>query len=135
MGLQTDLFVGTRDDASKYDGVPVNGRDRVQLGGLTNLEFETLWAIILDEEWDSARHRLEEVASTDESWTFRFPTAYVTAIKSLDAGAITKAAAEWAATDEIDALPSDVLPVIQSLVGLANSAFVKGRDLFVWTAL
>lgn len=77
MGLQTDLFVGSIEDARKYDGAATTALERIQLGGLTNLEFETLRAIIANETWDVNRHALEEVASTETPWTFRFPDTYV----------------------------------------------------------
>src|ERR1044071_872060 len=67
MGLQTDLFVGSIDDARNYDGEATTALERDQPGGLTNLEFETLWAIVANEAWDVKRHALEEVASTEES--------------------------------------------------------------------
>jgi hypothetical protein len=135
MGLQTDLFVGSIEDARKYDGEATTAIERIQLGGLTNLEFETLRAIIANEAWDIKRHALDEVASTEASWTFRFPDAYVTALQSLDVAGMNNAATKWAATEEIAASPSDVLPVIESLVRMATSASANGRDLFVWTAL
>jgi hypothetical protein len=135
MGLQTELFVGSIEDARKYDGDGTTALERIQLGGLTNLEFETLQAIIANEDWDVKRHALDEVASTEASWTFRFPDAYVTALQSLDVADMNNAATKWAATEEIAASPSDVLPVIESLVRLAKSASANGRDLFVWTAL
>ena len=135
MGLQTDLFLGSIEDARKYDGEATTAIERIQLGGLTNLEFETLRAIIANEAWDVNRHALEEVASTEASWTFRFPDAYVSALQSLDVAGMNSAATKWAATEEIAASPSDVLRVIESLVRLAKSAPANGGDLFVWTAL
>src|ERR1041385_7751017 len=103
MGLQTDLFVGSIDDARNYDGEATTALERDQPGGLTNLEFETLWAIVANEAWDVKRHALEEVASTEESWTFRFPDSYVTALQSLDVARINNVATTWAATEEISA--------------------------------
>lgn len=135
MGLQTDLFVGSIEDARNYDGAATTALEHIQLGGLTNLEFETLRAIIANEAWDVKRHALEEVASTEASWAFRFPDPYVTALQALDVAGMNNAATTWAATEEIAASPSDVLPIIESLVRLAKSASGNGRDLFVWTAL
>jgi hypothetical protein len=135
MGLQTDLFVGSTEDARNYDGDATRSLERIQLGGLTNLEFETLRAIIANEPWDVKRHALEQIASTETSWTFRFPDTYVTALQSLDVDGVKNAATTWAATEEIAASPSDVVPVIESLVRLAKSASANGRNLFVWTAL
>ena len=117
------------------DGLIGAGFERIQLGGLTNLEFETLWAIVDHEEWDAERHALEQISSTDASWTFQFPAAYVAKLQSLDADKIRKAATSWSATEEIGASPDDVLPVIESLMTLAQSASAQNRTLFMWMAL
>lgn len=135
MGLQTDLFVGSPEAAAHYEGGLVADIERVQIGGFTNLEFETLWAIVEGETWDVKRHGLEELASTEASWTFRFPTAYVGKLQSLGPNDIRDVAEAWSKTEEISASPADVLPVIESLVSLAKSATAQNRDLFVWTAL
>ncbi|HSE25722.1 MAG TPA: hypothetical protein VLB68_28915 [Pyrinomonadaceae bacterium] len=135
MGLQTDLFLGSVEDAQNYDGKTSLNVERIQLGGLTNLEFEILRAIVAGQPWEVNRHALEQIASTDESWTFRFPAAYVSTLQALDSEAMKRAANAWAATEEIAASASDVLPVIESLVLLAKSASATGLDLFVWTAL
>jgi len=135
MGLQTDLFLGSIEDGQNYDGGTNMNVERIQLGGLTNLEFEILRAIVAGESWEVQRHALEQIASTEESWTFRFPPAYVKTLQALDSEAMKRAANAWAATAEIAAPPSAVLPVIESLVLLAKSASATGRDLFVWTAL
>ena len=135
MGLQTDLFLGSTPDAKSYDGAPKSGVERIQLGGLTNLEFEILQAIVASESWEIERHALEEIASTEASWTFRFPGTYVMALQSLDRETIERVAVEWAATEEIAGTPSDVLPVIEGLVRLAKEASLSGRSLFVWFGL
>ena len=135
MGLQTDLFLDSVDDAMKYDGAPSADVERFRVGGLTNLEFERLQAILALEEWDVKRHALEEIASTETSWTFRFPASYVMTLQSLDRDAMNRAASSWAATEEIASSPSEVLPVIESLAALARSASATGRDLFVWFAV
>ena len=135
MGLQTELFIASGEEAAGYDGLNGDSFERIQLGGLTNLEFETLWAIFDGDEWDAKRHALEQIASTNASWTFRFPAAYVAKLQSLDADKIHEAASAWSATEEIAASPDDVLPVIESLVTLAQSASAQNRNLFLWTAL
>jgi hypothetical protein len=135
MGLQTELFIASEEDAARYDGLNGNSFERIQLGGLTNLEFETLWAIFDDAEWDAKRHGLKQIASTNASWTFQFPAAYLAKLQSFDANQVNEAAAVWSATEEIAASPDEVLPVIESLVTLARSASAQNRNLFLWTAL
>jgi hypothetical protein len=135
MGLLTELFVASDEEAKAYDHTTAGRFPRTQLGGLTNLEFETLWAILAAETWNLETHSLTEVASTKGSWTFRFPAAYIDRLRRLEPSAIVAAATCWAATEEIASAPSDVEPVISALVSLARS--VKGPDqgLFLWSSL
>lgn len=67
MGLMTELFVAEGKDAKGYDPVSSSGTERVQLGGLTTLEFETLWAILEGEEWNPEKHVLREIVAGDGS--------------------------------------------------------------------
>jgi len=106
----------------------------VKLGGLTNPEFETLWAIVSAEEWNPDSHALEEVTSDGGTWTFRFPRQYLEMLRTLDSSAISSAAGSWAETDELPCEPADVEPVIQQLVSLARSVDDPGLGLFLWTS-
>ena len=65
MGLLTELFVARDEEAKTYDHESAARFSSLQLGGLTNLEFETLWAILAAEEWSPETHALDEVASTE----------------------------------------------------------------------
>jgi hypothetical protein len=135
MGLLTELFVGHDGDAKKFDAARGSGARSVKLGGLTNLEFETLWAILSAEEWNPETHALEEVASTDSTWTFKFPRAYIDRLRALDAPGISSAAKSWAATEELSCKPAEIEPVIHQLVSLARSVEDGRLDMFVWTSL
>jgi hypothetical protein len=135
MSVLTELFVDDEQKASTYNPATAAGIERAQLGGLTNLEFETLWAIVEGEEWDVEKHALREVASGDSFWVHQFPAEYVAQLQALGPSEISAAAATWAATDEIMAAPEDVSPVIDQLVALARSATKTGKGLFIWTAL
>jgi hypothetical protein len=135
MGMLTDLYVASPSSARGYDKAHGGSFEREELGGLTNLEFETLWAILSDEEWDAGRHALEEVASTESSWTFQFPPEYSARLRALDDEALARVAARWAETEEISGSAEDVLPVIQALVRLAHLVVPEKTALFVWTSL
>jgi hypothetical protein len=89
------LFIASRQDAASYEEREGKGFERIELGGLTSLEFETLWAISENEEWDTEKHVIEEIASTDGTWTFQFPEAYVLKLQSLDAAGMRAAADAW----------------------------------------
>ncbi|MBL9149380.1 MAG: hypothetical protein JNM94_11860 [Phycisphaerae bacterium] len=135
MSLLTDLFVAKESSASGYGPDSAARFDRAQLGGLTNLEFETLWAILLGQEWDVETHALREVVAGDESWIHQFPPSYVAKLLTLGTAEMTSASKKWAATEEVSATPEEMSPVIDALVRLARSAHSKGEGLFLWTSL
>jgi hypothetical protein len=135
MGLLTELFIDDEVGAKSYDAESAANVEGAQLGGLTALEFETLWAILEGDDWDPEKHALPAVSVGEESWTHQFPAAYVEKLHQLDSSAITSAAAAWAATEEVSATPEEMSPVIEQLVALARSARKQGKGLFVWTSL
>ncbi len=135
MSLQTDLFVASEGSASKYGAVSGATYERAQLGGLTNLEFESLWAILLEQEWDVDMHSLPEVVPGDESWIHQFPASYVAKLLTLGPAEVRSAAEAWAAIEEVSATPDEMAPVIGKLIALARSADSKGQGLFLWTSL
>jgi hypothetical protein len=135
MGLMTELFVAERGQAKTYTPASPGDIERAQLGGLTSLEFETLWAILQGEEWTLEKHALREVVSREESWIHEFPGSYVEKLRTLGGSEMASAAAQWAATEEISSTADEVLPIIEQLVSLARSAAAKRKTLFVWVAL
>ncbi len=134
MSLLTELFVATMAEARSYDHTSSERLSAVRLGGLTNLELETLWSILRNEEWDPGVHALPPIADTDGTWTFEFPAEYTEKLAELTPREIALAAVTWAATEEISATASDVAPIIATLVDLARKVD-EGRALFVWTSL
>jgi hypothetical protein len=135
MGILTELFLATGDEARSYDGQSAERFDSVQLGGLTSLQFETLWSILDGKEWSPRSHGLEEVRPSGHTWTFKFPPAYVERLRELDSGQVSAAAKKWAATEEMACDPNDVEPVIDTLVSLARSLGDGDRHLFLWGSL
>lgn len=135
MDMLTELFVSPRQAAAEYGPASAARFERVQLSGLTNLEFETLWAILEGEEWDVEDHALREVASTDASWIHEFPDPYLDLLTRLTATAMHQAAAEWARTEEMAGSAADVFPILEQLVTLSRSAVRKGQRLFVWVSM
>jgi hypothetical protein len=135
MGLMTELFVAREDEARIYDHASAGRFHSVQLGGLTNLEFETLWAILAAEKWNAKTYALDEVASTGGTWTFHFPLAYIAKLRELDSAGVSAAAKSWAATDELLCKPAEVEPVITKLVSIAKSIRDNDRGLFLWFSL
>jgi hypothetical protein len=131
----TELFIDNEHGAKNYGSTPHTEVERAQLGGLTNLEFETLWAILEGVPWDPESHSLHEIVAGDNFWVHQFPASYVDKLRGLKSSEMAEAAASWAATDEISATPEEVSPIIDQLVALARSAVKNGKGLFVWTSL
>jgi hypothetical protein len=135
MGLMTEIFIADEKQARTYDSLSPGAVERVQLGGLTNLEFETLWAILEGVEWDPETHALAEIVGGEEAWIHEFPAGYVEKLCKLGAQESASAAVTWAATEEISAMPEEVLPIIGQLVALARAAAARNLRLFLWTSL
>jgi hypothetical protein len=131
----TELFVAREDIAKAYDRKRGPSMQCVKLGGLTSLEFETLWAIVGGEEWSAQTHALEPIASTDGTWTFRFPQVYLDKLKALDAASISKAATAWAATDEIKGKPEVLESVILKVATLSRSFADRRLAMYLWFSL
>ena len=135
MGLLTDLFVATESDARRYDSNAAAVTDRVQLGDLTNLPFERLWAILERTPWDVRTHALREIVGGPESFVYEFPDRYVGLLRGLTESDVAPVSAAWARTEELSATPEEVAPVIRHLTKLAGTAEGSGRKLFVWFLL
>ena len=136
MGLMTEIFVASRAQAVSYGHESSKASERAQLGGLTSLEFESLWAILAAEEWDVEKHKLIDVRSSESDWTFEFPAPFRALIQQLSLDAVPHLTMKWAATEELQGTePIDLAPVMAHLVILERSASKQGKGLFLWIAL
>jgi len=144
MSILCDLFVADPSDAQHYeerfdDDEWVGRFERRQFGGLTQLEFEILWAIVEGRPWDPQTYSLEwigEPPEGGESWLLRFPPAFVASLTALkDPREVAAIAAKWARTEELNCSPADIAPVVEALMELATSAVASKRSLFLWGSL
>jgi hypothetical protein len=140
MGLLTDIFVATPEDALKYESLapgelPPGRFEVVNFKGLTDLEFGTLWAILAGEAFDMDRHALEALTPGGETWLFGFPSAFVERLAGLGAADTTSAAAAWAATEELQWDPSETEEVLVELVRLARRSKSTSKGLYFWGSL
>jgi hypothetical protein len=132
----TELFLSKPDEARTYGANSSERFERAQLGGLTSLEFGSLWAIFEEEPWDQKRHDLPMVTSADDTWIFRFPDKCIARFERVQPAEITKAASKWAEMEELEGTaPAELEPAIEALVKLARSAKSSGRGLYLWNAL
>jgi hypothetical protein len=145
MSILCDLFVAVPSDASKYGDRfddPEWGADveSESFGGLTQLNFEILWAIVEGRPWDPSTHSFEWVGDPPqgqaETWTFRFAPAFAGQLAALkDPRAIAEITQQWARTEELNCDPGELTEVVDALLRLARSAEASGRGLFLWGSL
>jgi hypothetical protein len=145
MGILTDVFVSTAEDALVYEAhlrsgspLPEGKYERGEHKGITGLELGTLWAILERADWDLERYMLETVATGEggESWLELFPPDFVRALASMDARTIEDASVEWAGTEELAGWsPDDLVPLLEDLQRLSRSAQAKGHGLYLWGSL
>jgi hypothetical protein len=109
VGILADLFVATRDDALRYEEAqdsPEFEPERyeiAQYGGVTSLEFGTLWAILEGAPWNVERHMLTNLAHGEggETWLDEFPAEYVALLAASDEASLVSAADAWGNIDEL----------------------------------
>jgi hypothetical protein len=139
MSVLADIYV-SRDDAeaAKYDSAPSTFVDRHQYTSFTVLELSTLWALMRDAEWDA--NLLDQFPSVFEQdgghrAINRLPTAMIETLARLTPEQVLVAATKWAATEELACAPGDVLPIIDGLVRLAQTATATGQGLYFWNCV
>jgi hypothetical protein len=145
MSILCELFVADPSEASKYgdrsdDSEWAADVESMAFGGMTQLNFEILWAIVEGRPWDPGTHSFEWVGDQPEgqaeTWTFRFAPAFVSLLAALkDPRAITEVTQQWARTEELNCDPEELTEVVDALVHLARSAEASGRGLFLWGSL
>jgi hypothetical protein len=135
MSILADLFVANPSDALKYDGQRGPLFEIAEYKGLTNLEFETLWAIIQSIEYDPETHSLTSLIPESETWLFSFPEPYLFQLANLTPDQMKKAAKAWARTEEVMCEPSEALEMIRFTVRLAKLATSQSKGLFLWGSL
>ena len=145
MGILSDLFVADPADAIRYENdvafaqkLPSWVPGRVQLGGLTDLQYEVLWASLEHRTWQADTHSLEMLSVRKDGgrWLFRFPSIFVARLAETDAGSLDLLAEQWIQSGELHgATAADVLPVLRELTHLARMAQADGKGLFLWGSL
>lgn len=137
MSSTTAFFVSPADQASEYIADP----DKflaAEFSSIGTLELSTLWCILTGEEWTV--ELLDEFATLyskedDFEELYAAPPAFVELMANLVEPQLSKATAEWAATEELDCSPSDIAPVVEALVRLSREANASGQQLNVYYAM
>jgi len=144
MGILTDLFVATTEDARAYDPARSNRTELLakyqpaEYKHLTYLEFSTLWAILAEEPWDFDKHHHEclHLPAEGETWLFRFPEAFVLLLAGLTDSKLEAVVTAWAQTEELASWSTtDLKPMVVDLRRLAQQASQTSKGLFLWGSL
>ena len=138
MSLLADIYISSDSEAVKYDTTPNQFAARVQYTGFSPLELSTLWAAMRNEQWNVAlMKQFDCLLQKDggERLIHKLPSAMVTDLAKFNSEQIQAAAAKWAATDELKCKPSDVQPIIESLVNLSQQAIQKSQNIYLWNCV
>lgn len=145
MGILSDLFVATPEEAVTYEKAMLENRaaaekrfSPAQYRNLLDLNFSMLWSIVAAESWDPHKHQLKTVVlePPGETWLFRFPKPFVRLLSELEDDNVQLAAEKWAETEELQHWQArDTLPVIADLRCLARTAVSDNKSVFLWGSL
>jgi hypothetical protein len=137
VGILADVFVSSEKDALEYESLlgwdlPADRYVRIERKGFTALEFEILWAVLENTEWDVNRHRLNSLRRTGDSWLEQFPDALVVLLNEVGPDRHCKVATAWGASDELQRYGTDLEGTVEMLQYLAFNAISTGRGLYLW---
>lgn len=142
MGLIADFIVASPDDALRYRvllgrPLPPDRYELAEYKNFTTLALEKLWALLLGEEWDVDRHRLETIAiwENGEQWLFRFPEEFVHLLSGLDPSVMRRTAQAWVDPREVPGNADELMPVLYDFRRLATQARQKNKGLYLWGSL
>ncbi len=131
MAILTDVFVATKKEALIYDARSPN-YEKLELTGLTDIEFSTLWALIQEKEFDFNKHELGELDSDRSVLMFSFPKKFITDLAGLGETRISSVAAQWVESDEMQWSMAQAREVLTRLVDLAKTAQAESKGIFLW---
>lgn len=138
MGVLTDIFIATDEEATEYQS---STKDLavfkpLQLKGLSDIEFGILWALLENQEWNVERHLLEEISFDDDCSLFQFQTELLTLLSNIsDFDPIAK---QWAATEELKESHwryEATLQLLNDLNRLAKQTLGSDKGLYLWVSL
>lgn len=143
MGVLTDLIIATEDELAAVDPdeIPINVLPGLDIKGTGIIELATLHAILGGTEFDPGLEDFPSVSgeeSEDGPWIFRFPDSLVHRLASASAAELSRVAAEWARTEELElsGWPPEVLHQrLLEMAEFAKSTVLQGKPVHVWSCL
>jgi hypothetical protein len=142
MAILADFFVASPEQATRYynrtndadGGSEISGLlQPASYTGFTSVQIGKLWAILDGVGWNVEQHELETIAFSEEgSWLQRFPAVLTQLLTDPSADQVASASVKWAATEEIDCSPEELIPVLKDLQTLAKRAIATNTSVYLW---
>lgn len=136
MALLSHFYLSTPGEAAKYDAEPMAFDGvRYPFERITDVELSILWSILRDEEWDTDLldhfEMVFEVESGDRL-IISVPQEMLDALAALPEDLVQEAAEVWAETEELDADPAEIRPIVDALITLGRKAKADGKQVYLW---
>jgi len=136
MGVLSDFIIATEPEALEYfqdrDSI---SEDILHWKSFSHVELSTLLAILNGKPWDKSLLRLfPNVTHSEESWLTRVADELLERL-SVAGYDLDKAAAAWAATDEMRCTPAEARDAIEELAKFAARAKELGKPVYLWNCL
>jgi hypothetical protein len=140
VGILADVFVSSEKDALEYESLlgwdlPIDRYVRIERTGFTGLEFEILWAVLEETEWDVDRHTLISLQHVGDTWLEQFPIELVVLLSEVGPDRHFDVASAWGASDELQRYGRDLEHTVEMLQYLAFNALSTERGMFLWGSM
>jgi len=110
--------------------------DVFQCGGMDSLKISMLRAFLNDVTWDvKMMDDFAKIASQGEEWTWQLPSDLVATLAALDKPQILEAATAWAATEEMDCDPKDILFLVDGMKRITLRSLHTEQPMFLYLSL
>lgn len=124
MNFKNNILLGTQNEVLNFiNGIENSNIQSFSFEGINDLDMGILFSIVCQEEFKFSRHELlplEEGCPVET--VFPLPATFCERLKQLTENEQNEAAAEWAATEELNCAVEKVLPIVQNLCTLAQQA-------------
>ena len=132
MSVLAEFFIGDDALARQYDSDQTIATRKAEYTNLTIVELSKLWRALTRSEWeDSILDRFRTVAEDGGRSTVAIPDDFLRALTESE-DRLDDAAAQWAATEEMDCEPGQAREIIDSLISLAWDALGSGKHMYLW---
>jgi len=123
MSLPNSIFSASRKDAiAQANGKKANVGGLYEFGGITDLDFSNLFSIIAGEEFNFDLHEILPLEAETDCELFELPKRFIEVSAEKSESDVNSIASEWAATEELECEPENLVPIVSSFISLCKSA-------------